>query len=541
MKYHFLIIGLLIISINSKKEIDATEIEARISYDNTGTWKIVTDNFEEINYVATGYYNSVYEQKGFDIIAITTNKIFSDDLQAEAAGRLEGFLSRDRINYHYKNLISISGKLSNEERNFFQGQLDFIKSEYLKNPDDPHIYNAHLIYLQFKGMVEEYNARTEIAEDKIDEIDFNIMTAFGDMIEIRDKFKPHDFSKMTTDELKLHFLLNSHCSAIFKAKEDITNVFMAHNSWYYYSMMNRMIKEYNFNFNHPSVKAKTVIFSSYPATLSSNDDFYVTSQDLSVIETTNIFYNSTFYELMVPETLLTWQRVIIANRMSQSAEEWSTHFSPYNSGTYNNMYMVLDMKLVDLENQKIEDKAMFTIEQIPKLVKANDVTNHLRYGYWPSYNTTYDKEIIALSLIQEQIKKTPELIHEIDYDMCSRSTIMRRDQSKIVDIESLKKFIRYNNYKNDELTGNNPVGSLSARGDLLPKPQCFGAYDAKASSVKDLKGKNKKIYVVAGPTYEDELEPFVWSKQDSCFKYGKNGLSDEAKYEWFEYENRFKD
>ena len=208
MKYHFLIIGLLIISINSKKEIDATEIEARISYDNTGTWKIVTDNFEKINYVATGYYNSVYEQKGFDIIAITTNKIFSDDLQAEAAGRLEGFLSRDRINYHYKNLISISGKLSNDERNFFQGQMDFIKSEYLKNPDDPHIYNAHLIYLQFKGMVEEYNSRTEIAEDKIDEIDFNIMTAFGDMIEIRDKFKPLDFSKMTTDELKLHFLLN---------------------------------------------------------------------------------------------------------------------------------------------------------------------------------------------------------------------------------------------------------------------------------------------------------------------------------------------
>lgn len=541
MKYHFLILGFLVISINSKKEIDTTEIEARISYDSTGTWKIVTDNFEEINYVATGYYNPVYEQKGFDILAITTNKIFSDDLQAEAAGRLEGFLSHDRINYHYKNIISIKGKLTSDERDFIKKQTEFMKSKYLENPDDPHIYNAHLIYLQFKGMVDEYNERTEIAEDKIDEIDFNIMTAFGDMIEIRSKYKSHVFSKMTVDELKLHFLLNSHCSAIFKAKEDITNVFMAHNSWYYYTMMNRLIKEYNFNFNHPSVKAKTVIFSSYPATLSSNDDFYVTSQDLSVIETTNIFFNSTFYDLMVPESLLTWQRVIIANRMSQSAEEWSSHFSPYNSGTYNNMYMVLDMKLVDLDNQKIGDKAMFTIEQIPKLVKANDVTNHLRYGYWPSYNTPYDKDIIALSLIQEQIKKTPELIHDIDYDMCSRATIMRRDQSKIVDIESLKTFIRYNNYKKDELAYNNPVGSLSARGDLLPKPQCFGAYDAKVSSVKDLKGKNKKIYVIAGPTYEDELEPFVWSKQDSCSKYGKNGLADEAKYEWFEYENRFKD
>ena len=245
---------------------------------------------------------------------------------------------------------------------------------------------------------------------------------------------------MTTEEIKEYFFLNSHCLAIFKAKEDLINVFMAHNSWYYYSMMNRIFKEYNLNYNHYSVKAKSVMFSSYPATLSSNDDFYVTSNDLNVIETTNIFFNFTFYVLIEPESLLTWQRVIIANRMSLTAKEWPSHFSPYNSGTYNNMYMVLDMKNIDTEKQKIGNNAIYVVEQIPTLIKANDVTTQLKDGYWPSYNTPYDKEIIKLSLIQEMIAKNDSLKYSFDYDICTRAAIMRRDQSKITDIDSLKAF-----------------------------------------------------------------------------------------------------
>ena len=35
---------------------------------------------------------------------------------------------------------------------------------------------------------------------------------------------------MNYEELKEFTFLHSHCSAIFKAKEDLTNVFMAHNS-----------------------------------------------------------------------------------------------------------------------------------------------------------------------------------------------------------------------------------------------------------------------------------------------------------------------
>ena len=541
MKYLPLLFALLCLSIHSKEVKETVEVEARIYYSNEGTWSIVTENFDETKaYVAKAFYDKKFEEYGWDELHITTNKIFSDQLQAEAAGRIEGYLTKDRILYHYENLLSIQGELSYKEKAFFNKQRDFILEEYARNPYEPHIYNAYLIYLQFKGMVDEYNnQQTEF--NRISETNFNLMAAFGDMIEIHDKYRQNRkrFDDMTAEELKLYFFLNSHCSALFKVKADMSEVFSAHNSWYYYSMMNRIFKEYNFNYNHPSVKAKSVIFSSYAATLSSNDDFYVTSNDLNVIETTNVFFNDTFLEEIVPESLLTWQRVIIANRMSETGEEWSSHFSPYNSGTYNNMYMVLDMKNIDLDNNSINNKTLFTVEQIPNLVKANDVTKQLRYGYWPSYNTPYDKEIIARSLIQEKIKEMPQLVHEFDYDTCTRATIMRRDQAKISSIDDMKTFIRYNNYTNDPLAFGDPTATISARGDLMEKQLCYGAYDAKVASVREIKGKKKTIHVVAGPTYSD-VEPFDFTKVDGCTKMKRHGLKEgPMTFEWFTVETKF--
>ena len=118
------------------------------------------------------------------------------------------------------------------------------------------------------------------------------------------------------------------------------------------------------------------------------------------------------------------------------------------------MYMVLDMKNILIEEQTILNETLFTVEQIPKLIKTNDVTNQLKYGYWPSYNTPYDKEIIELSNITGKISEIPDMKYIVDYDICTRATIMRRDQSKIKDIESLKTFIRYNNFTKDKLALN---------------------------------------------------------------------------------------
>lgn len=49
------------------------------------------------------------------------------------------------------------------------------------------------------------------------------------------------------------------------------------------------------------------------------------------------------------------------------------------AGTYNNQYMVIDLKKIHLKSA-IDDGALWVVEQIPSLVEAGDMTPILRTG-----------------------------------------------------------------------------------------------------------------------------------------------------------------
>ena len=115
MKY--LLLLFLTVSISSKELINTSETEARIYYSVDNQWTILTENFDETKpFVAKGFYNDIFDTNGWDKLAITTNSQFNDDLQAEAAGRLEGYLSKDRILMHYHNVASFTGDLTDNEK-----------------------------------------------------------------------------------------------------------------------------------------------------------------------------------------------------------------------------------------------------------------------------------------------------------------------------------------------------------------------------------------------------------------------------------------
>jgi hypothetical protein len=88
---------------------------------------------------------------------------------------------------------------------------------------------------------------------------------------------------------------------------------------------------------------------------------------LVVIETTNNIMNASLLQFVVPQTVLYWVRVMVANRMASSGSEWSTIFSKYNSGTYNNQWMIVDNKLYS-PNQPIQPNTLWICEQIPGYV-----------------------------------------------------------------------------------------------------------------------------------------------------------------------------
>ena len=402
------------------------ELEARIYLTSSNEYIIETSNFSSSIYTAVAYYNDTLEKKGWDTLSIKTNKIFSDEIQMESAGRLEGYLTRKRIYNHYINCKSFID-IKDKSYNFLVEQENFIVESYKKNPENIYFYLGNLILIQFNSLINEYNKNSE-EEKKIDKKGFYYLQHQADLIEINDKYYPKNIYNFTKEELENYILEKTHCSSLFKIKEDLSDIFFGHNTWHYYGMMTRIFKEYNINLNHPLIKNKNVLFSSYPGTLNSLDDFYINSKsNLIVIETTNIFFNQTLYDYIHPNNILCWQRVIIANFLSNSSFEWTQHFSKYNSGTYNDMFMILDMKKVNLEKGIIEDKSFYIIETLPNYIFINDITNYLIRSYWPSYNTPFDKENIKISNISNFIKEFPEMKNASDYNNNIRAKIFRRE------------------------------------------------------------------------------------------------------------------
>src|SRR5690349_5353977 len=103
--------------------------------------------------------------------------------------------------------------------------------------------------------------------------------------------------------------------------------------------MNRIYKHYKFELSSIALRES---FSSYPGMLSSLDDFYIMSSGLTMVQTTNSVFNMDLYSKVHPESLLAWQRVRLANEISKSGKEWYKNVKQFNSGTYNNQYMIVN-------------------------------------------------------------------------------------------------------------------------------------------------------------------------------------------------------
>lgn len=525
--------------------INTDRIEARIKLNSKNNWEVVYSNFqdEEI-YVATAFYTDSYLEIGWDKLAITTNSMFNDEIQAEAAGRLEGELTKDRIYLHYLN-IKDDYPINDNISDFLEKQESFVFDSVKKDgKNDPILYNAYLIKIQYKALMEQYNLKVN-STMQLTKNDFHMINYIAEIPDLIDKFRVEktgetDYKKMSDKELFENFLKRTHCSALFKIKNDLSEVYYGHNTWNTYYSAIRIIKEYNLNYNNRWVKSKNIIFTSYPATMSSLDDFYVASHGLIVIETTNIFFNDTMYKEIIPESLFTCERAMVANRISNSSREWADNFIKYNSGTYNNQFMALDKNKVNLINKTIDIDAFHIAETLPGFAKINNVTHFLKFGYWSSYNVPFDKEIYKKSGIEEVVDERPSIATSIDYDNCARTKIFRREQSSADNLEGFMRLMRYNKYKTDPFSEGNPSNSISSRSDL--NGSCSGAYDSKVGVLSDFNEGKVKIHLIGGPTWDEDegIEPFNWSNSsERCQNHSHYLIPETFKFDWIEYESEF--
>lgn len=101
--------------------------------------------------------------------------------------------------------------------------------------------------------------------------------------------------------------------------------------------------------------------------------------------------------------------------------------------------------------------------------------------------------------------------------------------------------MRYNDFKNDNESFNEPSLTIACRYDLraeLDRQHCYGATDAKFASVKELlEGKNN-LHIISGPT-NDQQPTFSWSNT-TCGnhykgRYDQIGLVDTWNFSWIDY------
>ncbi|XP_027059115.1 putative phospholipase B-like 2 isoform X2 [Pocillopora damicornis] len=421
--------------------------------------------------VASGKLSGSIQKSGWEFFQVVTRGDYKDKQQALVAGMLEGYVTSHLIDMHWLNTLA---DYCSEDPDFcfslgeFLGEnLSWMRFQIQNNPTDEYWHQVELVLEQLEGLKEGYRENKSKAEGAvIPDFGFLLMQVAGDL-----------------DGLEQ--ALDSDIPAI--------------------------------------VPGKKQCFSSYPGRLLSGDDFYMINSGLLVQETTIDNDNPALWKYVQPVgTVLEWIRNLVANRLANTAREWVEIFSKYNSGTYNNQWMVVNYKQF-VPNQPLAPDTFWVLEQLPGTVIMADMSEILdNERYWASYNLPYFPEIYNLSGQPENVKKYGPWF---DYHLNPRAQIFKRDQGKVNDLSGFITLMRYNDYKYDNLSKcscsppYSAENAISARSDLNPAngsyPFSFlghrnhGGTDCKVTSY-DLFNKSLSCMAVSGPTH-DQQPIFKWS------------------------------
>ncbi|VDM63256.1 unnamed protein product [Angiostrongylus costaricensis] len=382
-------------------------------------------------------------------------------------------------------------------------------------PNNRYWIQVNMTLNQLLGMIDGYEGtlgRSWAVEELVTHPLYLIQLA-GDIEDLAAKFgRPETPPSLLTG--------TGHCSALVKLLPDFSDIYFSHVTWASYSSMLRMQKRYTFATSDPG---HSYSFSGYPGSISSIDDFVLTSSRLAILETTISNYNERLYKYITPTSVLCWVRAQVAHRTSSSGLQWAKVFSRFNSGTYNNQWNVLDYKMLKINRRDHPSHGLLhVLEQLPNHTAHADMTHALfRNTYWPSYNSPYFPKIFEWSDTEKMVKKFGDWY---TYDKTPRALIFQRDHGSVVDMDSMIRLMRSNNYTKDPLSKcecdppYSAENAISCRSDLNPSNGTypFPALGHRDHGATDMKVTNSQLIeslsftAIAGPTH-NPTPVFDWS------------------------------
>lgn len=473
-------------------------------------------NENETDYIVHARFANNINQTGWSELDIRTNPDELDYLQAYLAGYLEGQITRQLIRSYWSNLLD--GNECQLYHDMIVKLLNNTIQRAFDNNNDPYWNQILLQLYQLAGLdagyvdksisVNEINDPNMILEqiNPCGTILLHLYTEYDDLKYLLQR-KPSEHPM-------------DHCSALIKILPNHSDILVSHVTFANLKSMLRVLKRYELNYR--TSNSKTIVMSSYPGTLFSIDDYYLLSQHMVVQETTIHNYDEKLYkQININEMIFEFLRTMVANRLARNGSEWAEIFGRYNSGTYNNQFMIIDYKQF-IPGQQIQSDFLWILEQMPNRIHAEDMTKILiKQSYWPSYNLPYFQDIYQISKTDEMFKKFGE---HYSYEKCARAQIFNRDHHKVMNMTTMYHLMRYNNFKQDPLSRCNCTPpytgyrAISSRCDLNdPNGQYpLYAYSFHSSAGLDAKitgykmAKSLIMIAVSGPTY-DQVPAFSWS------------------------------
>jgi len=490
-----------------------------VYYDTTSKqYSVTLGVIDCVNGIACGYFNDTLNVTGWGVLEIKTDATngpktgVNDYNRMYAAGLLEGYLSSYEIWWTYytqwANSLSLEPYVSGLT-NWTETQREWMQENINANAQSDEYWRyVELLTAQFDGQKYGYNLAAEkfglpVLQDNFVWQWLSGSAEFGDIVNVLDPQSRPNFEEMSDEEFNEYVMLHSHCSVIVKVTPLLDDIFFTHSTWSSYYTMNRVYKQYIFDLELQTASVQ-MSMSSYPGSLSSIDDFYIMDSGLAVVETTNMIFNNSLWDRLMPQTLFTWQRVRIANALATSSPHWTQIYQRHNSGTYNNQWIVLDFKIFK-PNEPLNGGLLWILEQIPGNCSSRDVTEILERGYWASYNVPAIPYIYQITGNAESAQ-----LHGTSwsYDLAPRARIFRRDGNNANNLTTIAQLMRYNDYTNDPLSDGYPGWAIMSRFDLnSSNPQGFGGIDSKIANFDML--QSITALVKSGPT-TDNVPAFSW-------------------------------
>eukprot|EP01137_Pigoraptor_chileana_P022836 Opistho-2@88205 len=511
---------------------------------------------------ADGWFDDAVNQTGWGEFRGSSNPSLSALKQGFAVGFLEGALTYERIHQAYANFVAATGlpstgALPDKVSAYVLAQNAYLwdnvnKSlESFANNDEgddgerAFWIQVGVVLAQAEGIYAGY-AHSAPSENSLTQSQVYALTLAGDLEDLLPALSGMRSANANDDtEADLNTAVNSvgeklkdwpvrvtermDCSGLVKLDPVTGKLLVGHSTFNMYSYLLRIFKHYTMDLSRYGAVSTTTSFSARPADLNSKDDFYLLDSGLVVMETSLSVFNKSLYAQLTPNSVPSWIRCQVANRLADSGSEWARIFALHNSGTHNNQWIVTDLKRspskmwrsASVSLDSLENGIVWIAEQMPGTVVSADVTTTLLATqlYVPSYNVPYFPEIFNLSGYRDA---------GFSYDKDPRASMFRRDHPLARDLASMGALMRQNRGAEDPLSGSTPCNAICARCDLQAQGgYAFGCIDTKV--VDEESASEGRILAVAGPTHDQQP---VFSFGSAWASVPHEGLPDSFPFDW---------